>query len=288
MANRRSVDLPTIVPKVFASRAEVERGIAKLQKRLEEVRRLRADGVRYDDGHRETAQTNLRETVREVFGPQSPELRDFEHHHIDRGGNFLGGSDHEYQQCFLAGVDYTSQLIEGLISRLQEKGEDLQKDPVPPVADREPQTGGNKVFVVHGHDEPAREVVARYLEKLGLDPVVLRELPNGGRTIIEKFEAYSDVSYAVVILTPDDLGSTVSAPGQARLRARQNVVFELGFFVGRLGRSRVCALHKGDVEMLSDYQGVLYVPLDSGDGWRLSLARELKHAGLDVDLNRAL
>jgi hypothetical protein len=144
----------------------------------------------------------------------------------------------------------------------------------------------NKVFIVHGHDDGARQSVARFLERLGFEPVILQEQANRGRTIIEKFEEHGDVGFAVVLLTPDDEGRAKG--GELQPRARQNVVLELGYFIGRLGRHKVCALKSGDLELPSDYQGVLWETMDAGGGWRLSLARELKAAGHEVDLNKAL
>lgn len=141
-----------------------------------------------------------------------------------------------------------------------------------------------KVFLVHGHDEEALHTVARCIERLDLEVLVLREQPSRGRTVIEKFEDYSDVAFAVVLLTPDDEGRGKGEEGLSP-RARQNVIFELGFFVGKLGRERVCALHKGNVEILSDYEGVIWEPMDS-DAWPFNLAREMGAAGLDVDLNK--
>jgi predicted nucleotide-binding protein len=138
------------------------------------------------------------------------------------------------------------------------------------------------VFLVHGHDEEAKQTVARFIEKLGLEPIVLHEQPNKGLTIIEKFEDYSDVGFAVVLLTPDDIGASKSSPKNTRSRARQNVILELGFFIGRLKRHQVCALHKGDLELPSDYLGVLWIPMDAD--WRNGLAREMNAAGLEVDL----
>ena len=114
-----------------------------------------------------------------------------------------------------------------------------------------------KVFLVHGHDISAKESVARFLEKLQLTPVILHEQANEGRTIIEKFEAYADVGYAVVLLTPDDVGATSSSPEKLAGRARQNVILELGYFTGKLGRRRVCGLFKPGVEVPSDFHGVL-------------------------------
>jgi predicted nucleotide-binding protein len=143
-----------------------------------------------------------------------------------------------------------------------------------------------KVFVVHGHDDGAREALARFLEKIELEAIILREQPDQGLTIIEKFETYaSQVSFAVVLLTPDDLGGLASGSAQAS-RARQNVIFELGYFVGKLGRGRACLLRKGDLEIPSDLNGVIYTEIDGSDGWKLKLAQELKAAGFSFDANK--
>ncbi len=145
-----------------------------------------------------------------------------------------------------------------------------------------------KVFIVHGHDHAAMETVARFLTQIGFEPVILHEQPSEGRAVIEKFEFNAQVAYAVVLLTPDDKGHALINADEVKLRARQNVIFELGFFISRLGRSRVCALCKGSVEIPSDYHGVIYVNMDDGQGWKMVLAKEMKRAGLDVDLNRML
>lgn len=146
---------------------------------------------------------------------------------------------------------------------------------------------GNKIFVVHGHDETALFRIERFLKKLQLDPLVLREKPNEGQTIIEKFMALSNqAGFAVVLLTPDDRGGRNAEPYEKqKLRARQNVIFELGFFLGKLGRKNVCALYNEGVEIPSDYQGVLYVKFDESDVWQMNLAKEMKMAGLKVDIN---
>jgi predicted nucleotide-binding protein len=145
------------------------------------------------------------------------------------------------------------------------------------------------VFIVHGHDNEAKETTARFVEKLGLKAIILHEQPNVGKTIIEKFESFAqNVGFAVVLLTPDDVGFVKSMKDQQNFRARQNVVFELGFFVGKLGRNRVCALVKDTIELPSDYHGVLYVPIDTDGMWKIKLAKEMKSVGLDVDLNQAV
>src|SRR5919112_1110438 len=157
---------------------------------------------------------------------------------------------------------------------------------------------GNKVFIVHGHDLGKRDAVARFITRLELDPIILEEQASASKTLIEKFETYSsDVAYAVVILTPDDLGESAKKIDEAAVaadtpdavvsalepRARQNVIFELGFFFGKLGRGRVCALLAGGINKPSDIDGVAYVAMGANSGWQILLAREMRHAGLDID-----
>lgn len=145
----------------------------------------------------------------------------------------------------------------------------------------------HRVFIVHGHDEAPRETVARFLATIGLDPVILHEQANKGMTIPEKLAAYANVGFAVVLITPDDEGR-VKGAADLQFRARQNVILELGYFVGRLGRDRVCALLRGQVEIPSDYVGVVYTPFDEGGGWRQKLAQELEAAGYDIDWNKVM
>lgn len=131
----------------------------------------------------------------------------------------------------------------------------------------------------------AKETAARFLEKIGLKPVILHEQQNSGRTLIEKFETYSgDIAFAVVLLTPDDVGAANTASRSLRPRARQNVILELGYFMGRLGRAGVCALHKGGIELPSDYQGIVYIEMDPPGAWKAKLAQELIEAKVSIDL----
>lgn len=147
---------------------------------------------------------------------------------------------------------------------------------------------GKSVFLVHGRDEATKDSVALFFVRGGLGPIILHEKPNKGRTIIEKFEDYSDVAYAVVLLTADDVGGICSNNQKLQPRARQNVVFEFGFFMGKLGRNKVCALCQEGVEKPSDIDGLVYIPLDKNGAWKMQLAKELKSAGLDIDLDKAL
>lgn len=149
----------------------------------------------------------------------------------------------------------------------------------------------NKVFIVHGHNEEMKQATARLLEKLNLEPIILHEQPNGGRTIIEKFSKYADVSYAIVLLSADDLAYHKSdKPENARFRARQNVILELGYFIGKLGRDKVIALYeKGkDIEIPSDFSGVIYHKYSHDEGWKFQIAKELKSAGFNISLNSIL
>ncbi len=144
------------------------------------------------------------------------------------------------------------------------------------------------VFIVHGRDEAPKQTVARFLERIGLNAIILHEQSNRGRTVIEKFEDHAEVQFAIVILTPDDVGRLATEPESAnKYRARQNVVFEMGYFLGRIGRSRVFPLKVGTVDIPSDYAGVVYTDMDSRGAWKGELVRELKGAGFSVDANKA-
>ena len=150
------------------------------------------------------------------------------------------------------------------------------------------RSGSERVFVIHGHDEAARHAVARFLKNLELEPIILHEQSSRGRTIIEKFEQHAEVGFVVALLTPDDVGARKGEENNLNPRARQNVIFEFGYLIGKLSRKRVCALVKGNVEKPSDYDGVLYIPLDDSGGWKMELIKELKAAGFDVDANKAV
>lgn len=175
--------------------------------------------------------------------------------------------------------------LESILGRLELIPESAEIQATEPEQVEGPELS-DRVFIVHGHDEEAKQSVARCIEQLGLKAIILHEQPSQGRTIIEKFEDYADVGFAVVLLTPDDIGASQNDRDNLQPRARQNVIFELGFFIGQLGRRRVCALYKEKVEIPSDFSGVLWISLDPNGAWRFALGKEMKAAGLDVDLNR--
>ena len=142
-----------------------------------------------------------------------------------------------------------------------------------------------KVFIVHGRDELAKNEAARFIEKIGLIAVVLNEQVNKGMTIIEKIEHYTDVDYSIVLYTPCDIG-TIKTEKNFKSRARQNVVFEHGYLIGKLKRENVCALVKDDVEIPNDISGLVYIDMDKSGAWKYSVAKELKKAGYIIDMNK--
>lgn len=159
-------------------------------------------------------------------------------------------------------------------SRVKEAGPDSRFLPV-----------NRKIFVVHGHDIVAKQDLEILLRKLHLEPIILNEQIGGGKTIIEALERHSEVSFAVVVMTPDDFGGSKVDPDTAIDRARQNVIFEMGYFTGKLGRQRVLALLKGGIELPSDLRGVVFVEMDSHKGWHRQVFRELQEAGFELDPN---
>ncbi len=177
-------------------------------------------------------------------------------------------------------IEYLQSILERL--ELVEETGDKSDSPLSPTLVQE-------VFLIHGHDEAANQTVSRFVEKLGFNLTRLSEQPNLGRTLIEKLEDYANVPYAIALLTPDDVATPIEKAEtreQWKPRARQNAIFELGIFVGRLGRGKVCILYKPGVDIPSDYRGVAYHEMDPGGGWKLDLAKEMRAAGLSIDFSK--
>jgi predicted nucleotide-binding protein len=270
---------------------QVRSALPKLERRIGDLQTFDVSTIRErGDSRVEALAAKVDGTLAEIFGYGTIEYRQYAVYSLDTLSiNTFG----EQESLARIRVGYQAG-IEGAVSKLtvlkelwQERLEDEHQSRAEEPAAIAPSATG-RVFIVHGHDDAAKSKVARFVQNLGFAPVILHEQPNMGLTIVEKFEKNSQVDYAVVLLTPDDIGYAKREPDQLRARARQNVVLELGYFIARLGRQRVCVLHSGDVEIPSDYHGVIYVPLDGGDAWHLKLAKEMKIAGLDIDLNKAM
>ena len=262
------------------------KAIERLQKILNKIPEIKK--LRFDSPEFRKWQISAREAVEKTFGRKSNQFRDFQAIHYSPGYSFPDTTDTHRQVAHVKGLGSAEAVFESMIDVIEEYWEEDGNSPDTSNATVNISQNLNKVFVIHGQDESAREAVARFLEQLELIPVILHELPNKGRTIIEKFEDYAGVTFAVVLLTPDDAGRPAGNVNSLKARARQNVIFELGFFLGKLGRERVCALRKDDVETPSDYDGVVYIKLDCEGGWRMKLIQELKAANFDVDANRAI
>jgi predicted nucleotide-binding protein len=260
------------------------KGIELLRSQIEKGKQLLKSRPLSNDDF-ETWETLTRNYLEKAFGKGSPNVSDIMD--IGRLVAFPMNATPDYweKRRFDTLTSKTNRL-EGLIELLKTEIE-LSDDS---IIKNEKRNLGHRVFIVHGHSEATLHETARYLEKMEQEVIVLRELPNAGNTIIEKFEEYSsDVGFAIVLLTPDDKGCMANDDiGNLKFRARQNVIFELGYFIGKLGRNRVCALYHSGVEIPSDYSGVLFITLDSHGAWRLTLAKEMKAAGLNIDMNKAL
>jgi predicted nucleotide-binding protein len=303
---RRST--PPIPERPVLTAEQLRRRIERLQNCIQEIEALDLEKVQKRDGDPQVIRVEaaIESALSAAFGHNTPAYMQYwDATQLDKGPRSMriepmwgGGSAGHYDAQDTH--DARRYLAEGKprsIGLLQEAIRALEYE----IADCEPakaaatsqsvasQRDLSKVFIVHGHDEAARETVARFIEKLGFEAVILHERPNKGRTIITKFrEEAAGIGFAVVLMTPDDVGGV---PGPAadhlRPRARQNVVFELGFFIGALGPEHVAALVKGNIERPSDFDGVVYISLDDGS-WRADLARELQAAGYEIDWNKAM
>jgi predicted nucleotide-binding protein len=264
-------------------------GIDRLRKRTEQLEAFDPNSVP-ERGHHSVSviETAIEETLARVFGKGTQEYgRYLSAARLDHGPMIIG----EYHEA-----PFRRYLTDGkaaAIAKLQQAITGLEEE-IEHQSTTSPETNATKpvekaalkrsVFIVHGRDGHPREAVARFLERIGFQVVVLHEQPNGGQTVIEKFEKHGDVGFAVVLLTPDDVGGLKGEELQ-RPRARQNVILELGYFIGKLGRSRVVALKSGDIELPSDFVGVAYEEFDAGGGWQKRLAGELQNASYDIDWN---
>jgi predicted nucleotide-binding protein len=265
---------PTISP---------ELALRRLQALLEQLPEIRASG--HGSAASSTWEKNVKIVLAELYGESSLIFKEFARIWFTPGMSYPGQPDSEWVEAFNSGLDQAAGFLESRVNDLRERAGEARPASAASSLNSEPD--GRRIFVVHGHGHGQKETVARFLAKLNLDPIILHEQADQGKTLIEKFESYAaGARCAVVILTADDVASSKITPEQKELRARQNVIFELGFFVGKLGRQRTFALVEKGVTLPSDVHGVVYIPLDNGE-WRLRLVRELKAAGLEIDANRA-
>ena len=268
---------------VQQGKSQVMGRLRKALNRIPELRQQSSDSTDFEKWKR-----NTEIAIENSFGRESRHIEDFSRIRYFSPLVVLDGGDNSDDRVsYIEGLESAAAVLESMIEEVEEYWSDNDVSAAA-HGKRAVVPDTREVFLIHGRDEGTRETVARFLQQLELEPVILTEQASHGRTIIEKFETHADVSFAIALLTPDDAGTLQSETSASRPRARQNVIFEIGFFIGRLGRERVRALTKGEVEIPSDYSGVEYIPLDDGGGWKFQLVKELKAAGFDVDANRAL
>ncbi len=201
-----------------------------------------------------------------------------------RGPNVFGPIPRE---GIIKRSDYTKDITRNILKECQSLLKEATPKPEAPTAEKpKAPMDKSKVFIVHGHDNAAKEAVARFIEKIGLEAIILHEQASSGNTIIEKIEANSNVGFAIVLYTPCDVGASKGEQDRPKPRARQNVIFEHGYLIGKIGRKNVCHLFKSGVETPSDIEGLVYAPMDAGDGWKYTVAKEMKACGYDIDLNK--
>lgn len=216
--------------------------------------------------------------IRTIFGELSPTHRKF---NDVRYSPSIWTSGTDFTPYERSGVQEVINILEAAKLELALASE----SPEPARAEGTPNPS-TRIFIVHGQDDARKYELEAYLQKLTNEPpVILHQQPNGGRVLIEKFEeSAASVGFAVVLLTADDLGRAKQLePSEDHPRARQNVVFELGFFIGLIGRDRVAVLYDRGVELPSDISGLVYIPLDEAGAWKGKLASEVDHSGIAVD-----
>lgn len=253
----------------------------RLQKVLDQIpalKQLRHGSVEFKKWRRDTEVA-----IGNAFGQSSDQVKKFKDIHYISAFVIGGTADSEFQQMYVNGLESADALLQSLIDEVEEYWHDNPEPPLPEPRDSR-QSNTNRVFIIHGRDYGTRNAVTGLLRELGLEPVVLQDQASQGLTVIEKFERWAEVDFAIALLTPDDVGGPQGDDLQPR--ARQNAIFELGYFIGKYGRDRVCALVKATPEIPSDYSGVVYIEFNESEGWKTSLFRELKSAGFDVDANR--
>ena len=281
----------TTLPKLNVSREEARE---KIQERIEEGQQLRDQPIESNDEYEVVGKkavnwsTYNKDLLVKLF--ESPALAesyknyvyvkldrdDFDYLHsedyVENYEDYVVYKSNKYRK------DLTDSLnsLEGIRDRLE-----LFEEPDPPV-----RIFGEKIFIVHGHNEGAKHKIARFIEDLDLTAIILDEQPIG-HTIIDKFEEHAgEAGFAIILLTGDDIGAPKDQIDNLQPRARQNVILEFGYFLGELGTKRIGVLYEEGVELPSDIEGLEYVLLDNADGWKIKLAKGMRAAGFTVDLNK--
>ncbi len=290
-------------------RLDIVQAIQQLQEKIEKTRKLDTEQIQFDEPVVDALQKEIRDTIRDIFGADSPEYYDHSQHKIWHGGHIYLEARSKRQEKFIAGIPHTISMLEGLIQRLEDRRKILKDEAPKPAPQTEskvakvvatnPQSKRKasvveatelprrimtkRVCVIHGQNDALKNAVVDYLEKLALDPVVLHKQQNNDRNIVEKIESLPEVDFAVVLLTADDFAQPGKPAARGgRMQAKRNVLFELGYYVGRLGKSRVCSLYSGHSKPPLDHDGINCLTVSENQVWRRLLGLELSAAGFDI------
>lgn len=246
----------------------------KLKEVTDEIDRLISKGVSSSDSEFQSWRTKAKRVLIKIFGEKSFEVKDFNNRPFSLTAYVVGTDQSEFVKKCCKDLATTKAIFEDY---LKECADDLKEE----VSVKQ-EIDFSNVFIVHGHDGELKNELALLLQKQGINGIILAEQTNQGRTIIEKFEDNSDMcSAAIVLMTADDEGKSKKET-ELKSRARQNVIFEAGYFMGKLGRTNVIIIVDSGVEIPSDLQGVVYT--DRND-WKLQVLSELRQIGYKVDAN---
>jgi predicted nucleotide-binding protein len=275
------------MPQKKLNRNELNRAILRIQKCAEELEVFSPNTVTHaGDISARAIESKINMALEDIFGCRSPEYYKFSTH-LNTASVRLDKRTpiDEVINGYVKGKNESIIKLKSLIEVLEERLEFGEIDTE--IVHRDSQHDTNRVFIVHGRDHGLKSQVSRYLSQIGLTPIILHEMPSGSKTLIEKMESCKDVGFAVVLMTADDRGASKDVIYEKqKLRPRQNVILELGYFIGSLGRERVCTLYEDEVEIPSDYSGVVFIPIsDKEDGWKILLVRELKKAGMAINMD---
>ncbi len=270
------------------TRPPKDTAIQRLQRALDAIEDLKQSKHHSSSPEFIKWRRNTKIAIAHTFEKDSSQMEDFDGISYSLFALSSSTTDSDWQQAYIEGLERSTAILQSMIEEIEEYWEDESFTEISTSQNQTSSEHMRDVFIIHGRDEGTKEAVARFIEQLRLNPIILHEQPNQGQTIIEKFERHAEVAFAIALLTPDDTGGLSGEEQSLKPRARQNVIFELGYFTGKLDRGRVCALKGENVEIPSDYDGVLYIPLDESGGWKMTLMRELKSAGFEVDVDRIL
>ena len=236
-----------------------------------------------DEEELDRLERRLKMIISKVFGSNSDYLEDLNNIHFSPLYFYTDMPESRIVEAWNTGKNRTTNLLNTIIEELKYFPEANEASV---ISQKQKSCNFSKVFIVHGHDDGAKNEAARFVEKLGFEAKILHEQVDSGATIIEKLEKHTDVGFAIVLYTECDIGSVKSKPEDLKPRARQNVIFEHGLLIGKIGRSNVVALVKGNVEIPNDISSVVYKSMDTSGAWKYSIAREMKSSGYDVDMNK--